>query len=150
MYGVLTVASVLVISSLMSIHRLATIDASASKRAPNSLPNPAGRTEMPPYTFRFELPNFSVSLPSTQGKRTVYAQFSLVLDCPNFDARRALELNRAKLRDVVLSASLGLTVSELQGMEGIAKYKKRLLAELRTAFGKDAPRDLSLEQFLLH
>jgi flagellar basal body-associated protein FliL len=111
---------------------------------------PAALQEMPPYTFRFELANFSISLPSAPNGRTSYAQFSLVLDCPNLEARRHMELNRARLRDTVLSASLPFSVAELQDSKGISRYKTKLMAELKTTFGANAPRDLSLENFLVH
>ncbi len=104
---------------------------------------------MAPYTFRFELPNFSLSLPAVGG-RTAYAQFSLVLDCPTLEARRHLELNRARLRDTVLSASLPFGAAELKAAPGILAYKSRLLTELKSTFGPNAPRDLSLENFLVH
>lgn len=111
---------------------------------------PAALTEIPPYTFRFELPNFSISLPSRKGGRTAYAQFSLVLDCPSLESRRHLELNRARLRDTVLSASMPFGQEDLRANQGIGRYKSRLLVELRGTFGANAPRDLSLENFLVH
>src|SRR4051812_14672065 len=101
MTGVGTAAFLVLLSSVSAISLILRkgIDASAVlKVGPRT---PAALAEIPPYTFRFELPNFSISLPSVSGGRTAYAQFSLVLDCPTLESRRHLELNRARLRDTL-------------------------------------------------
>ncbi len=150
MAGVGFAALVVIIGSVSSIffilHRTPE-DRMAARAVPRG---PAAVAAIPPYTYRFELPNFSISLPSRGGGRTAYAQFSLVLDCPTLDSRRQLELNRARLRDTLLTASMPFGQEELRGIQGIGRYKERLLVELRTAFGANAPRDLSLENFLVH
>ncbi len=147
---VIGLALMITISSLSAISIILR-QGSGMTAAPAPSPRtPAALAEIPPYTFRFELPNFSVSLPTRGKRRTAYAQFSLVLDCPTLDSRRHLELNRARLRDAVLSASLPFGEAELRESRGIARYKGQLLSELKTTFGPNAPRDLSLENFLVH
>ncbi len=144
-------AALVVISSLCSISMILRRKGNeAAAQYPRPVRTPAALTEIPPYTFRFELPNFSISLPSKKGGRTAYAQFSLVLDCPTLASRRHLELNRARLRDTLLTASMPFGEQDLKGNQGISRYKSRLLVELRGAFGPNAPRDLSLENFLVH
>ncbi len=70
------------------------------------------------FAYSYEIQNVAIPLFDRVKKRTAYAQFSLILDCPSEEAKRQMELNRAKLLDSIFEVALQFQISDFSTPSG--------------------------------
>jgi hypothetical protein len=88
-----------------------------------------------------------------KGTKTAYAQFSLVLDCPDEESHKTLSMNRAKLLDAIFVVGGGFYLEDFQGekaQKSFEKFKKDLLQKYQTDFHAQAPREISLKDWFVN
>ena len=116
-----------------------------------SIPTPI--PPVAPYVFPYEIKQVSMAISNEGGTRTAYAQFTLMLDCPNEDSQKLMVLNRAKLLDSIFEVGSTMTIEQFQGVkapEAFAFFKKRLLEIYKGQFGDLAPREVVFRDWFIN
>lgn len=106
-----------------------------------------------PYSFSYEINQVSMAVMNKKGTKTAYAQFSLVLDCPNQESHKTLSMNRAKLLDAIFVVGANFYLDDFQGekaAKSFDKLKKGLLEKFKTDFHAEAPREISLKDWVIN
>jgi hypothetical protein len=111
---------------------------------------PTSRGNAAPGAYTYELRGISIHLSDRHRLHSAYAQFSLLLDCPNQAAQHAMELNHAKLLDTVLQVGNRFYLEDLSDGTGLEAFKARLLAKLEERFRADAPRRIWVRDWLVN
>lgn len=102
-----------------------------------------------PFGEVYELQDMTVSLGNRNQTLAAYAEFNLVLDCPNKEAKRWMEMNRASIRDVVYERTVSFTVEDFGTPQGFGQIKQSILTGLKARFGAHAPRDLAIRDWVI-
>lgn len=110
---------------------------------------PVVLSTVPPFTQSYELPGMSISLANRNQTLAAYAEFDLVLDCPNKESRAWMALNRASIRDAVFESTVAFTVEDFSTPEGFGRIKKAILQTLKERFGERAPRDAVIRDWVI-
>jgi flagellar basal body-associated protein FliL len=106
-----------------------------------------------PYSLSYEINQISMAVMNRKGTKTAYAQFSLVLDCPDEESHKTLSMNRAKLLDAIFVVGGGFYLEDFQGekaQKSFEKFKKDLLQKYQTDFHAQAPREISLKDWFVN
>jgi flagellar basal body-associated protein FliL len=106
-----------------------------------------------PYDLSYEINQISMAVMNRKGTKTAYAQFSLVLDCPDEESHKTLSMNRAKLLDAIFVVGGGFYLEDFQGekaAKSFEKFKKDLLQKYETDFHAQAPREISLKDWFIN
>lgn len=105
------------------------------------------------YTFPYEINQVSMALMNRKGTQTAYAQFSLILDCPSEESKKLLTMNRAKLLDTIFVVGSGFYLDDFKGSEatkGFEKFKTQLLQKYQGEFQAQAPKEISLKDWIVN
>jgi len=105
------------------------------------------------YAFPYEINQVSMALMNRKGTQTAYAQFSLILDCPNEESKKTLTMNRAKLLDTIFLVGSGFYLDDFKGSEatkGFEKFKTLLLEKYQNEFQAQAPTEISLKDWIVN
>jgi flagellar basal body-associated protein FliL len=102
-----------------------------------------------PFTLSYELQGMSISLGNRNQTLSAYAEFTLVLDCPNKDSKRWMEMNRASIRDAVYESTIAFTVEDFSTPDGFARMKKSIVDTFKGRFGGHAPRDVAVRDWVI-
>lgn len=105
-------------------------------------------TESEAFRFKYELRKISLPLTDRAKHRMGVAQFSLVLDMPNFEAHHWMELNRAKLLTVTFDVGLRFNFEDFDAKGGLELFKKQLKEAYAEEFGAYAPRDIAFRDWI--
>ncbi|NBX75806.1 MAG: hypothetical protein EBQ92_04565 [Proteobacteria bacterium] len=106
-----------------------------------------------PYSISYEINQISMAVMNRKGTKTAYAQFSLVLDCPDEESHKTLSMNRAKLLDAIFVVGGGFYLEDFQGdkaAKSFEKFKKDLLQKYEADFHAQAPREISLKDWFVN
>jgi flagellar basal body-associated protein FliL len=112
-------------------------------------PPPPHAVVAAPFTELYELQAMTVSLGNRNQTLAAYAEFNLVLDCPDKESKRWMQLNRASIRDAVYESTVSFTVEDFTSPEGFSRIKKSILAILRERFGERAPREVAIRDWII-
>jgi hypothetical protein len=107
-------------------------------------------TAAPEYAFSYEMKYLSFHLTNHKETRLAYAQLTLVLDCPDQDAQRMMQLNYAKLIDIVLRVGSTFYVEDFGSPHGFESFKGSLLAHFKAEFKSQAPRAIVIRDWILN
>ncbi len=143
---VLTALFILVQIFRMQVHRVEEVV------TPDQVVAPEEHAEHPEselFAISYELPGMNISLANRNQTLAAYAQFNLVLDCPNKEAQHWLEMNRASIRDAIYEATIPFTVEDFNGPTGFPRIKKAMLNVLKERFGAYAPRDVVIRDWVI-
>jgi flagellar basal body-associated protein FliL len=102
-----------------------------------------------PFTEPYELQGMTISLGNRNQTLAAYAEFNLVLDCPDKESKRWMQMNRASIRDAVYESTISFTVEDFTTPEGFSRIKKAILETLKTRFGARAPRDVAIRDWII-
>lgn len=105
------------------------------------------------YRFPYEINQVSMAVMNKKGTKTAYAQFSLVFDCPTEEAHKTLAMNRAKLLDAIFVVGGSFYLDDFQGEKApktFEKFKKDLLEKYKAEFHAEAPREISLKDWVVN
>jgi len=100
--------------------------------------------------FSYELKNVGVQLMSQNGARMAYAQFSLVMDCPNTRCQNMMESSRSRLLDIIFEVANDHSLEDFDGASGILLFKRNLLAKIREKFDDLAPQNVDVTEWIVH
>jgi len=106
-----------------------------------------------PYGRPYEIDQISMAVMNRKGTKTAYAQFSLVLDCPNEESHKILAMNRAKLLDAIFVVGGNFYLDDFQGEKApksFEKFKKDLLEKYQAEFHAQAPREIALKDWVIN
>jgi len=103
-----------------------------------------------PFSISYELRNVSLSLSDQNGRRSGYAQFTLVFDLPSPEARRWCELNRAQMIHVLLEEGARFHLEDFETPRGFELLKRALDGAYREKFKQNAPRAILVKDFTTH
>ena len=106
-----------------------------------------------PYSLSYEINQISMAVMNRKGTKTAYAQFSLVLDCPDEESHKTLSMNRAKILDTIFVVGGGFYLEDFQGekaTKSFEKFKKDLLQKYENDFHAQAPREISLKDWFIN
>lgn len=101
----------------------------------------------------YELEKVSMAVMNKKGTRTAYAQFSLILNCPNDPALQMMKQSRAKLLDGIFSIGSQFYLDDFMGEEAptsFDKFKKLLLSHYQSQFQDLAPAAITLKEWSLN
>ena len=107
-------------------------------------------TSIETYVYTYELKNISIVLINRRGTRTAYAQFSLVLDCPNAESARQMKLDHAKLLDTIFDVAATYYLDDFALPTGFASFKGSLLARYKADFKDVSPRDIAIRDWVMN
>ncbi len=146
--AVILVTTVFIIFQILRI-QFTRVEEVVASETPTPVADHAEEHEGPPFSQSYEIQGMTISLANRNQTLAAFAEFNLVLDCPNPDSKRWMELNRAVVRDAVYESTVSFTVEEFSSAEGFSKIKKAILDELKKRFGKRAPRDIALRDWVI-
>lgn len=143
--GLLAVAVVLT-SSLMILE----VWKAHARFRPVPKAHPQRMVASEPFSQTYELRKVSLSLSDRSGRRSGYAQFTLVLDLPSPEARRWCELNRAQMIHVILEQGARFQLEDFDTPRGYELLKEALHSAFKERFAQHAPREILLKDFTSH
>lgn len=106
-----------------------------------------------PFSFPYEINQVAMAVMNKAGSKTAYAQFSMVLDCPNETAFKAMTLNRAKLVDSIFDIGGNFYLEDFspeKTPETLTKFKAQLLEKYQHSFQAESPRELVIKDWVLN
>ena len=109
--------------------------------------HPTGPAE--PYTNVYEIKEISVHFASRETEQVGYAQFGLTLDLATPEGVRMMELNRARLLDLIFEVAADFSFEQMKTPEGYQQFKAALLAGFKKTFSENGPRDLAIKSWLI-
>jgi len=101
----------------------------------------------------YEVNKVSMAVMNKKGTRTAYAQFSLILSCPDEKSVQTMTMSRAKLLDGIFSVGSQFFLDDFVGdaaPESFAKFKRLLLDQYKNEFHAQAPKELVLKDWTLN
>jgi len=101
----------------------------------------------------YELNQVSMAVMNKKGTKTAYAQFSLILNCPNDKSLHLISQSRAKLLDGIFSVGSQFFLDDFMGEAAPAafdKFKNLLIADYRVLFQDQAPTAIVLKDWALN
>lgn len=101
----------------------------------------------------YELEKVSMAVMNKKGTKTSYAQFSLILSCPDERALETIKMNRAKLLDGVFRVGSQFYLDDFIGetaSDSFSKFKKLLLEQYQGQFHAEAPQGILLKEWTLN
>jgi flagellar basal body-associated protein FliL len=101
------------------------------------------------FPFPYEIRGMVVPIANRRESTALYAQFSIVFDCPSEAAKETMELSRAKIRSRLFEVAMRFGENDFRTKEGFERFHKAILVELKDAFGEHAPRGVSLRDWML-
>jgi len=105
------------------------------------------------FSFPYEINQVSMAIMNRKGTKTSYVQFSLILDCPNEEAKKTLTMNRAKLLDAIFVVGSGFYLDDFNGQEAsksFDRFKTQLLEKYQSDFHAQAPREIALKDWIVN
>lgn len=105
------------------------------------------------FVFPYEINQVSMAMMNRKGTQTAYAQFSLILDCPTEESKKTLAMNRAKLLDSIFVVGSSFYLDDFTGkdaLKGFEKFKTQLLEKYQADFQAQAPREISLKDWIVN
>ncbi len=105
--------------------------------------------EIAHFTYGYDLRNISIPLANRTASQMAYAQFTLKLDCPSADAKRDMEINRAKILDKVFEVATGFYIEDFKNPQGYRRFKDALTASLGSEFKQHGPRAIAIEEWVV-
>lgn len=139
-------------TSTWSIYHILTADVSGplpSEIYESEIKSKAKVASVPEFTFPYELKPLTIALSDRKKLRSAYAQFALVFDCPSEESRARMALNRAKLMNTVNEVAGQFVLDDFAASTGFATFKGALQANYKTLFGKDAPRQIAVKDWVM-
>lgn len=106
-----------------------------------------------PTGFPYEINQVSMAMMNRKGTKTAYAQFSLVLTCPNEQAHKSMSLNRAKLLDTIFHVGSDFYLDDFEGpktADSLIAFKKRLLEKYQADFSSQGPSEIVLKDWIVN
>lgn len=103
--------------------------------------------------FPYEINQVSMAMMNRKGTKTAYAQFSLVITCPNEESHKSMALNRAKLLDTIFHVGSDFYLDDFEGpktAESLTVFKKRLLEKYQTEFSSNGPSEIVLKDWIVN
>lgn len=143
------ITTVFIVVQILRIQWQNMGDAVAPEAPPPAEGHVSHEPPAPPFTQTYELQGMTISLGNRNQTLAAYAEFDLVLDCPNKASKHWMEINRASIRDAVYEATISFTVEDFGAPEGFARVKRAILAGLKSRFGDKAPRDVTLRDWVI-
>lgn len=133
------------------IHRLLTLNGYLVTDEESSRPQkPSAPPVVPEFSQKYEIEHMSVELPSSVRLQGAHAEFSLVFDCPSEESKRALLLNRARLRDNIFDVAAGFTVEKFQSAGGFQEFKSKILKKLKEFLAENSPRAVAIKDWVMN
>lgn len=111
-------------------------------------PEHASAEHVKGHAFSYEVTKMGIALSDRRGRAGGFAQFSLVFDCPNAEAKRRMEVSRSLVRDAVYEAAADFRVENFNHRDGLSLFKERILEVLDTRLQEDTPRAVSIEDWV--
>ena len=105
---------------------------------------------LPLYSHTYEMENISIPLVDRRQRRTGYAQFALVLDCPTPDIRKQMELHRAEMLNAIFEVAAQFYIEDFTSERGFKNFKAQLTAHFHTIFKGNGPREISIKDWVLN
>lgn len=147
--GIIIVTTLFILVQIirMQVQRVeeAVVQEAAAPPAPEHHTTPTAA----PFTEPYELQGMTISLGNRNQTLAAYAEFNLVLDCPDKESKRWMQMNRASIRDAVYESTITFTVEDFTSPEGFSRIKKAILEALKTRFGARAPRDVAIRDWII-
>lgn len=112
-------------------------------KAPAHAVVPSGKT------FDYEIDNLNVTFGAKNNMRVVYAQFSLVVQCPSDACLQWMKMNRASLRDAVFEVAALQNVEDFKNTFGVEKLKLALLTEFQSRFKHNPPSGVLIRDWFM-
>jgi|GEM_PF-4430985 len=100
-------------------------------------------------TYDYEIDNLNVTFGAKNNLRVVYAQFSLVVQCPSEQCLQWMKMNRASLRDAVFEVAALQNVEDFKNTFGVEKLKTALLTEFQSRFKHTPPSGLLIRDWFM-
>ncbi|NBW98584.1 hypothetical protein EBR03_03335 [bacterium] len=103
--------------------------------------------------FPYEINQVSMAIMNRKGTKTAYAQFSLVITCPNEESHKSMVLNRAKLLDTIFNVGSDFYLEDFEGpktAESLTAFKKRLPEKYQTEFSSRGPSEIVLKDWIVN
>lgn len=104
----------------------------------------------PEFAHSYELKEVSIPLVNRATTRISYAQFTLWLDCPSAEAKKAMELNRPKILDRIFEAASGFYLEDFTQPKGFELFKGSLMKQFKADYKELAPRQIAIQNWLLN
>ncbi len=104
----------------------------------------------PEFEVNYLLKDISIPLVDRASTKIAYAQFSLMLDCPTNACKRAMELHRPKLLDRIFEVASKFYLEDFAQAKGFEKFKHAFLTTLRKDFNEMAPRQVTIENWVIN
>lgn len=102
------------------------------------------------FAFSYEVKNVSLTITNTNNSRSGYAQFTLVFDMPNEDAKRWMVLNRARLLNMVYEVGGKFFIEDFQAVGGLDLFKQALQLALKGTFGVHSPQQVAITDWVMN
>jgi hypothetical protein len=102
------------------------------------------------FAFPYEIRNVAVPLTDHRNLRSAYAQFTLVLDCPNPESHRLMELNHAKILNTLFETASTFYVEDFETPTGHQSFKGALQANFKVIFKDQSPRDIAFRDWVIN
>lgn len=112
-------------------------------QAPTNAPPANGKT------YDYEMDNLNVTFGAKNNLRVVYAQFSLVVQCPSEACQQWMKMNRASLRDAVFEVAALQNVEDFKNTFGVEKLKTALLTEFQSRFKHNPPSGVLIRDWFM-
>ncbi len=103
-----------------------------------------------PTDLVYEIRNLSFSVSDKMLIRNAYVQFVLSIQCRSEECLRQLELNRAKLIDLVYEVSSPFFIENFNTPRGMQDFKKLLFKAYVERFGKNAPEEINFKDWVMN
>lgn len=110
-------------------------------------------SEVPEYTYAYELKDISIPLTNRKHTRSAFAQFTLILDCPNEEAKKNLTAQLPKILDAILVVGSGYYVEDFTpplAETGFARFKTEIKTNLAAFLHSAAPREVVLKDWFVN
>ncbi len=106
--------------------------------------------EIRPFTYKYEIEKMSITLFSRSGAKMYYVQFDILFDCPSEDAKKQMELRRAQIRDAIFQSSADFRIEDFKNAQNFNKFKKTIIANIEKFLGKNAPKNIVFNNWLVN
>lgn len=118
--------------------------------SPKSINENGHKPVVADYSFVYELKPLSFPITDRRKIRIAYVQLNVVFSMPSKEAIREMELNRAKLMDILLEVAGQFYIEDFNEPIGFETFKGTLLGRYREAFHQKSPTEIAIRDWLLH
>ena len=113
----------------------------------------ASAAPVQPYQYPYEIKDISIVLMNKNATRTAYAQFTLILDCPDEESKKAMTLHRARLLDTIFEVGSNFYIEDFTPTSAVKSFD-RFKGGIRDSYAKffksQAPRDVVLKDWFVN